>query len=70
LTCDSPHATTIKIIEENDGQDKTRSKQFDSDEASSKHSRFDDILSWIVTILCYKEINTKWIFGWNALTRK
>ena len=70
LNCDSPHVTTITIIEENDGQDKTRSRQTEIDEVSSKHSRFDDILCWIVTIFIYKENNRKWRFGRNVITFK
>jgi len=60
----------ITVIAENVGQDKTRSKETDNDEVSSKHSRFDDILGWIVTIFNYKENNMKWTFGWNIITRK
>ena len=70
MNCDSPHVTTITIIEENDGQHKTRSRQTDINEVSSKHSRFDDILIWIVKIFSHKENNMKWGFGWNVITRK
>jgi len=70
LNCDSPHVIKITTMEENDGQDKTRSRQTDIDEVSSKHSRFDDVLCWIVMIFCYKENNKKWRFGRNIIIFK
>ena len=59
----------ITITEENDVEDKTRSKKTDSDEVSSKYSRFDGILIWIVT-KSNRENIMKWRFGWNVTTRK
>ena len=70
LNYDSPHATTITNIKEYDGQDKTRSRQTEIDEVSSKHSRFYDILCWIVTIFSCKENKKKWRFGRNVITFK
>jgi len=59
----------IRIIEENDVQDRTHSKETDSDEVSSKYSRFDDRLSCLVTTFS-RENNTKWRFGWNVISMK
>ncbi len=47
-TCDLTHVTMIRSIEENDVQDRMQSKQTDSDELSSKYSRFDDKLTCLV----------------------
>jgi len=69
LTCDLTHVTTIISIEENDVQDRMRSNQTDSDEVSSKYSRFVDILSFLVTIFS-RENKVKLRFGWNVITMK
>ena len=69
MTSDLTHATMIRSIKENDVQDRTMSKQTDSDKVSSKYSRFDYILSCLVTTF-NRENNTKWRFGWNVITMK
>jgi len=69
LTCDLTRVTTIRSIEANDVQDRKRSKQIDSDDVSSKYSRFDDILSCLVTKF-NRENNMTWRFVWNVITMK